>query len=54
VRWVFISHNDIDHAGNLHQVIDACPQATSITTWFPCERLGLGGLGMLPTRWVGR
>jgi hypothetical protein len=32
VRWVFISHADRDHIGNLDAVLAACPQATVITT----------------------
>lgn len=40
VRWIFLSHDDVDHAGNLHQLMDACPNATLITTWFMTERHG--------------
>jgi flavorubredoxin len=32
VRWVFISHADRDHIGNLDAVLAACPRATVITT----------------------
>lgn len=32
VRWVFVSHNDSDHDGNLLGVLAACPNATLITT----------------------
>jgi hypothetical protein len=32
VRWVFVSHNDADHDGNLLAVLAACPQATLLTT----------------------
>ena len=39
VRWVFLSHDDVDHAGNLLQVLDACPQATLVTNWFSVERM---------------
>ncbi len=38
VRWIFLSHDDVDHAGNLAQVMEACPNATLITTWFFTER----------------
>lgn len=38
VRWVFLSHDDHDHIGNLTAVLDACPQATLITNWFTVER----------------
>ena len=32
VRWVFVSHNDSDHNGNVLNPLAACPQATLITT----------------------
>ena len=51
VRWVFISHDDVDHHGNLHAVMDACPNATLVTTWFLCERLMGERLDVPPHRW---
>lgn len=39
VRWVFLSHDDHDHVGNLAPVLDACPKATLVTNWFTVERL---------------
>ena len=39
VRWIFLSHDDRDHAGNLLQVLDACPNATLLTTWFSVGRM---------------
>ncbi|MDQ4094331.1 MAG: MBL fold metallo-hydrolase [Actinomycetota bacterium] len=41
VRWVFLTHDDPDHAGNLRQVMDACPNATLVTTWFSMARYGI-------------
>lgn len=41
VRWVFLTHDDHDHAGNLRQVMDACPNATLVTTWFSMARYGI-------------
>lgn len=38
VRWVYISHDDVDHTGNLVEVMEACPNATLICTWFMIER----------------
>jgi len=38
VRWIFLSHDDVDHAGNLAEVMEACPNATLISTWFLTER----------------
>jgi flavorubredoxin len=39
VRWIYLSHDDVDHVGNLEAVLEACPQATVITDWFMTERL---------------
>ena len=34
VRWVFISHDDHDHVGNLPEVMALCPNATLVSSWF--------------------
>ncbi len=39
VRWVFISHDDIDHTGNLAEVLELCPQATVVMNWALNERM---------------
>jgi len=39
VRWVFLSHDDRDHSGNLLAVLDACPNATLLTNWFSIGRM---------------
>jgi flavorubredoxin len=41
VRWIFLSHDDGDHTGSLHQVLEACPAATLVTNFFAQERLAL-------------
>ena len=38
VRWVFISHEDVDHVGNLVEVMEMCPKATLICSWALMER----------------
>lgn len=38
VKWVFLSHDDHDHSGNLTTVLDLCPNATLVTTFFTVER----------------
>jgi flavorubredoxin len=38
VRWVFLSHDDVDHTGNLEIVLDRCPNATLISSWAITER----------------
>jgi flavorubredoxin len=54
VRWVYISHDDVDHTGNLNVLMEACPNATVIVNWFMTERMG-ASLAVPPTRqrWVG-
>ena len=39
VRWVYLSHDDVDHAGNVLEVLDRCPHATLVTNWFSVERM---------------
>ena len=39
VRWVFLSHDDADHVGNLVEVLDRCPDATVVTSWHLGQRL---------------
>jgi flavorubredoxin len=54
VKWIFLSHDDGDHTGNLDMVLDMCPQATLVTSWFATERMA--GEIQLPIerqRWVG-
>ena len=50
VRWVFISHDDIDHTGNVNAPMDACPNATLVLNWFMTERMG-PSLAVPPSRW---
>ena len=38
VRWIFLSHDDVDHSGNLEQVLDACPNARLVCSWAMIER----------------
>ena len=54
VRWVFLSHDDGDHMGNLYELIDMCPQATLVVNFFIHKRLILDrSLPVARTRWVG-
>ena len=32
LRWIFVTHNDSDHAGNLLEALDRCPNAKVITS----------------------
>lgn len=51
VRWVFLTHDDADHWGNVGPVMESCPNATLLTNWFMCERLAVEGFDVPPTRW---
>lgn len=53
IRYVFLSHDDHDHVGNLVPLLRAAPQATLITTWFSLERLaGDLHVPLQRVRWV--
>ena len=41
IRWVFLSHDDGDHTGSLHDVLVAAPNATLVMNMFSTERLAL-------------
>lgn len=42
LRWVWITHMDADHVGNLQAVLDRAPAAKVVTTY-----LGMGKMGLL-------
>lgn len=50
VRWVYLSHDDVDHTGNVNQLMARCPNATLVLNWFMVERMG-ATLQVPPTRW---
>jgi flavorubredoxin len=53
IRWVFLSHDDHDHVGNLVPLLEAAPRATLVTTWFSLERLvGDIAVPLGRVRWV--
>ncbi len=54
IRWVFISHDDVDHTGNLNALMAAAPNATVIINWFMQERMGASlDVSPMRQRWVG-
>jgi flavorubredoxin len=54
IRWVFISHDDIDHTGNLNALMELAPNATVVVNWFMWERMGASlEVSPLRQRWVG-
>jgi flavorubredoxin len=52
VRWIYLSHEDHDHTGNLIEMLDRCPNATLVTTWFMAERFTDQMLPLDRMRWV--
>ena len=50
VRWVFLSHDDGDHIGNLHEVLELCRNATLVTNFFTNARVCARGPGAAPAR----
>jgi flavorubredoxin len=53
VRWVFLSHDDHDHIGNVQFVLDACPNATLVASFSIVGRLaGDVELPLDRMRWV--
>jgi flavorubredoxin len=38
VRWIFLSHDDVDHTGNLEEAMSACPNAQLVCNWAMVER----------------
>jgi flavorubredoxin len=52
IRWVVLSHEDVDHAGNVEALLEAAPNATAVVSWFIDERLG-HPFAPPRMRWVG-
>lgn len=53
VRWVFLSHDDSDHTGNLVPVMEACANATLVCSWAIVERFGNAfGFPLQRCRWI--
>lgn len=51
VRWVFLSHDDGDHLGNMHAILDRAPNAKVVANFFSNERAALEPDRALP---IGR
>jgi flavorubredoxin len=39
IKWIFLTHDDNDHAGNLHQVMEAAPNARVVIPFVGFARL---------------
>ena len=54
IRWVFISHDDVDHTGNVNELMALAPNATLVVNWFMWERMGSTlEVPMHRQRWLG-
>ncbi len=53
VRWIFLSHDDADHLGNLDEALERCPRATLVASWALVQRMAAHGpLPLGRCRWV--
>lgn len=53
VRWIFISHDDVDHIGNLAPVLQRCRNATLVVNWLTVQRTAAEmRLPMNRMRWI--
>lgn len=41
VKWIFLSHDDTDHVGNVREVLEQCPSATLLTDFQTWQRLSV-------------
>ena len=39
VRWIFMTHDDDDHSGNLTEAMERCPNATVVMSWAASGRM---------------
>ena len=54
VRWLYISHDDVDHTGNVNELMRLAPNATLVINWFMAERMGASlQVSPLRQRWLG-
>lgn len=44
LRWIWVTHADPDHLGNLSRVLEAAPDARIITTYLGMGKMGMHGL----------
>ena len=44
IRWIWLSHMDADHTGNLNRVLEKAPNAKVVTNWLGSGKMGLLGL----------
>src|SRR5690606_23930800 len=52
LRWIWITHADPDHTGNLAALLEEAPNATIITTFVGLGKLNLAGISVNRVRLV--
>ncbi len=45
LRWIWLSHTDPDHIGNLDRILDLAPNAQVVTNFLGAGKMGLLGTG---------
>lgn len=54
IKWLFISHDDVDHTGNVNALMELAPNATLVVNWFMWERMGATlEVPLSRMRWIG-
>ena len=46
IRWIWITHADMDHLGNFAAVLEAAPHARVVTSYIGMAKLGLHGFAL--------
>lgn len=41
IKWLWLTHADMDHVGSLHRILEMAPRIRIITTFFACGRMSL-------------
>ena len=39
LRWVVLTHDDNDHAGNAHRILELAPKARLVVNWLAAARM---------------
>ncbi len=39
IKWIFLTHDDNDHAGNIEAMMEAAPNARLVSNWVACARM---------------
>ena len=45
LRWIWLSHTDADHIGNLDRILALAPNATVVTNFLGAGKMGMLGVG---------